>query len=189
MNLKMPISTEDILKLKAGDEVKVTGTIFTARDKAHMLFMQEDFDRITDGVIYHCGPVVRKSAGGYEIVAAGPTTSARMSIYEPDVINKYGIKAIIGKGGMDEKTLEALRGRAVYLSAIGGAGLIYTSAIRRVVDVHHLDFGVPEAIWELEVADFPAIVTMDAHGNSLHEQVRIDSERKLHKLIRLNPNH
>ena len=125
------------------------------------------------------------SENEYEIIAAGPTTSARMSLYEENIIKKYGIKAIIGKGGMDKKTSEALqKNKAVYLSALGGAAVLLAESIVKVKDVIKLEeFGIPEALWVLEVKDFPAIVTMDAHNNSLHEIVLKKSEENLKRII------
>jgi fumarate hydratase class I len=124
------------------------------------------------GVIYHCGPVVAKEGEGWRVTAAGPTTSIREEPYQADVIGRYGVRAVIGKGGMGAKTLAALKDAgAVYLNAIGGAAQFYARAITKVEGVSLIEFGTPEAMWHLEVRDFPAIVTMDAHGQSLHKDV------------------
>ena len=122
-------------------------------------------------VLYHCGPVVLKN-GHYQIKAAGPTTSIREEPYQGEIIKRYGVRAVVGKGGMGAKTLAAMKEHgAVYLNAIGGAAQYYAKCIDEVVDVKLLEFGIPEAMWRLRVTDFPAIVTMDAHGNSLHADV------------------
>jgi len=132
--------------------------------------------------LYHCGPVVLKN-GGYKIMAAGPTTSSREEPYQGDIIKRYGVRAVIGKGGMGAKTLAALKEcGAVYLNAIGGAAQYYAECIDEVLGVHLLEFGIPEAMWHLRVTNFPAIVTMDAHGNSLHADVEKSSAVLLAKL-------
>jgi fumarate hydratase class I len=131
-------------------------------------------------VLYHCGPVVAKEGDGWKVTAAGPTTSIREEPYQADIIRKYGVRAVIGKGGMGGKTLAALKDAgAVYLNAIGGAAQFYARAIDRVEGVSLMEFGTPEAMWHLAVTDFPAIVTMDAHGNSLHKDVEQESAKEL----------
>jgi fumarate hydratase class I len=134
-------------------------------------------------VLYHCGPVVMKNNGSYKITAAGPTTSIREEPYQADIIKRYGVRAVIGKGGMGKKTLDGMKDAgAVYLNAIGGAAQYYSRCIEKVIDVQLLDFGIPEAMWHLQVKEFPAIVTMDAHGNSLHADVEQASALMLQKL-------
>lgn len=157
-NLQTPLTTQDLAKLKPGQQVLLTGTIFTARDRAHQWLVKNDFPKIKNGVIYHCGPLVKRVDNKYEIISAGPTTSRRMSIYVPKMIKKYGIKAIIGKGGLDEEAAKSRHGQAIYLEAIGGAGLVYAQSIKQVKNVHHLEWGMPEAIWELEVQGMPLFV-------------------------------
>jgi tartrate/fumarate subfamily iron-sulfur-dependent hydro-lyase beta chain len=169
---------EDFTKLKLGEKVLLNGTIFTARDKAHLFFLEEDFEKIRGGVLYHCGPIIK----GDEVISAGPTTSERLSKYTPAVIEKYGIKAIIGKGGMNEDVLLALKGKAVYLAAVGGAGVIYAKSMK-LKNVYKKEFGMAEAIWEFEVKDFPVIVAMDAFGNSLYDEVKSESELKMNELF------
>jgi len=178
ISLKTPLSQEDIQNLKVGTTVLITGTIFSARDRAHKFLLENNFEEIKNGVIYHCGPIIKNN----EVVSAGPTTSARMSIYTPSLIEKYGVKVIIGKGGMDDSVREALKGKAVYLSAVGGAGVLYANKMK-VKSVHREEFGMPEAIWEFEVKDFPAIVTMDSHGNSIYDEVYQKSRDVFLKLI------
>ncbi|MCL6593779.1 MAG: fumarate hydratase C-terminal domain-containing protein, partial [Alicyclobacillus sp.] len=137
------------------------------------------------GVIYHCGPVMLKDEQGqWQVKAAGPTTSSREEPYQADILEKFGVRAVIGKGGMGAKTLAGLQKTgAVYLNAIGGAAQYYARCIQRVNGVDFLEqFGIPEAMWHLEVAGFPAIVTMDAHGNSLHKDVEEHSLVKLEDL-------
>ena len=186
--LDIPLSEEDVRSLKLGDTVLLTGRIFTARDAAHKyLAGVPDMNRLPDfrnGAIYHCGPVIVKENGAWRVTAAGPTTSSREEPYEAFVIEKYGIRAIIGKGGMGRKTLEAcMRCGCVYLHAIGGAAQVLANAVRSVSAVHFLEeFGAPEAIWQFEVRDFPAVVTMDAAGNSLHTRILEQSLAQFEKL-------
>jgi fumarate hydratase class I len=135
---------------------------------------------LNGAVLYHCGPVVKKDGEGWKVTAAGPTTSIREEPYQADVIERYGVRAVIGKGGMGPKTLAALKeSGAVYLNAIGGAAQFYARTIKQVEGVSLLEFGTPEAMWHLTIEDFPAIVTMDAHGNSLHKDVEQESAREL----------
>ncbi len=176
IKLKTPLKITDILKLKTGDRVLITGTIFAARDKAHQYLLEENLDKIKNSIIYHCGPIIKDN----EVIAAGPTTSARMNPYTPDLIEKYKIKAIIGKGGMDTVVLKALKGKAVYLAALGGAGALYGQAMQ-VRGVDKEEFGMPEAIWEFKVKDFPVIVAMDAHGENLYDEVLKKSKKNLQK--------
>ena len=176
--LKTPLSPESILKLKVGDKVLLSGTIFTARDKAHQYLVKSDFKKIKNSVIFHCGPLIKNK----KILGAGPTTSGRMNIYTPAVIKKYGIKAIIGKGGMDDSVKNALKGKAVYFSAIGGSAVLYAEKLK-IKNVYQEEFGDTEAIWELEAKNFPLVVTMDAHGGSLHENIYKASEKIFKRLI------
>jgi fumarate hydratase class I len=126
---------------------------------------------------------VMKENGNYRITAAGPTTSIREEPYQADIIKRYGVRAVMGKGGMGKRTLEGLReAGAVYLNAIGGAAQYYARCIEQVLDVNLLEFGIPEAMWHLRVRNFPAIVTMDAHGNSLHADVEKASAVMLQRL-------
>ncbi len=192
IKLRIPISEEEIRKLKVGDEVLLSGIIVTARDQAHKLMVEKkpDFIRkyLKESVIYHCGPVVRKNEDGtWSFVSAGPTTSIREEPYQADVICEYNVRGIIGKGGMGKKTLEALkRCGAVYFHAVGGAGTLIANSVKRVVDVFMLEeFGIPEAFWVIEVEDFPVVVTMDTHGNSIHETVMEKSRKRLEELIGL----
>jgi len=137
------------------------------------------------GAIYHCGPVVAGlDTGNYSFVAAGPTTSIREEPYQADVMQHFNIKAVIGKGGMGPKTLEACSEvPGVYLHAIGGAASLIAQSVQQVLTVHKLDFGVPEAIWVIDVKDFPAVVTMDSHGGSVHVEVETQSKAQLDKLL------
>ncbi|WP_461866299.1 FumA C-terminus/TtdB family hydratase beta subunit [Thermococcus sp.] len=163
--LTTPLSQKDILKLRAGDVVYLSGVIYTARDMAHRRIIELGPPVDLEGaVIYHCGPVVRETGNSYEIVSAGPTTSARMNSYLEEILS-LGIRGIIGKGGMNP---EPFKGRAVYFAFTGGAGALAAKSIKRVIDVFWLDLGVPEAIWVLEVEDFPLLVAIDPHGNSLY---------------------
>jgi len=191
IELDLPTTEEKVRGLHTGDFVKISGLMYTGRDAAHAYLMEEfrpEFrKRLENRIIYHCGPVVRKvdAGGGWEFISAGPTTSAREEVYQADVLERYGLRGVIGKGGMGGKTLEACRSLgAVYLHAIGGAGALIASSVRRVIDVYMLEeFGVPEAIWEIEVEGFPAIVTMDSHGKSLHENVKNRSLKEYERLV------
>ncbi len=181
VRLQAPLTEAQVRDLKVGDVVLISGRMFTGRDAVHSHLMKHEPPVDLDGsVLYHCGPVAVKEGDGWRINAAGPTTSIREEPYQGDVIKRYGIRAVMGKGGMGAKTLAALNEHgAVYLNAIGGAAQFYARAIKRVDGVSLLEFGTPEAMWHLTVEDFPAIVTMDAHGNSLHEDVEQASGQRL----------
>jgi fumarate hydratase class I len=185
IRLQTPLSEDDVRKLKAGDIVLLSGTVFTGRDAVHHhLHKGGELDAIRGGIIYHCGPVVLEENGTYRIMAAGPTTSIREEPYQAGVIERFGIRAIIGKGGMGAKTLEACRTHGcVYLHAIGGAAQIYARCVETVPNVHLKHFGSPEAVWEMHVKDFPAVVTMDAHGRSLHQEVADRSQGQLQGVL------
>jgi len=179
--LQSPLTEEQVRSLKVGDVVLVSGPAFTGRDAVHAYLMKHDPPvDLRGAVLYHCGPVVAKSGDGWRVTAAGPTTSIREEPYQADVIKRYGVRAIIGKGGMGAKTLAALQeAGAVYLNAIGGAAQFYARTITGVDGVSLMEFGTPEAMWHLTIKDFPAIVTMDAHGNSLHKEVEQSSATEL----------
>src|SRR3954467_11527616 len=179
--LRAPLTDEQVRALKVGDVVMISGRMFTGRDAVHSHLMKHEPPvDLRGSVLYHCGPVVVKEGDGWRVTAAGPTTSIREEPYQGEIIRRYGVRAVIGKGGMGANTLAALREHgAVYLNAIGGAAQFYARAITRVDDVSLLEFGTPEAMWHLEVEDFPAIVTMDAHGNSLHRDVEQTSGAQL----------
>ena len=201
--LTLPISDENIRQLNVGDTVSLSGTIITGRDAAHKWMIEtfihktrepqgddlEIYDAIKSlldgGAIYHCGPVVGGlDSGDYRFVAAGPTTSTREEPYQGDVMRHFNAKAVIGKGGMGAKTLKACQEvPCVYLHAIGGAASLIAQSVQSVLGVYKLDFGVPEAMWVIKVADFPTVVTMDAHGSSLHEQIKNLSKEALSELI------
>jgi fumarate hydratase, class I len=182
--LRAPLDETQVRELKVGDIVLISGEMYTGRDAVHSHLMKHapPVD-LRGSVLYHCGPVVMKNNGHYKITAAGPTTSIREEPYQGDIIRRYGVRAVIGKGGMGRRTLEAMQeAGAVYLNAIGGAAQVYARCIEEVLDVNLLEFGIPEAMWHLRVTDFPAIVTMDAHGNSLHQDVEQTSAVMLAKL-------
>ncbi|MFP5502740.1 MAG: fumarate hydratase, partial [Candidatus Sericytochromatia bacterium] len=180
--LEAPISEAQIRELKVGDVVTIKGMMHTGRDAIHKHLMDHDAPISLDGgVLYHCGPVALKDASGdWKILAAGPTTSIREEPYQADIIKKFGIRAVIGKGGMGAKTLKGLSEHgAVYLNAIGGAAQYYARCVQAVEGVDFMEFGIPEAMWHLRVEGFQAIVTMDSHGNSLHQQVDQTSQERL----------
>jgi fumarate hydratase class I len=202
--LTIPISESDIRALRVGDSALLDGVMVTGRDAAHK-YLVEKFIK-SSGVpesekeiytqlkkllagsgIYHCGPVVKKLPDGkWAFVAAGPTTSIREEPYQADVIGHFGLRFVIGKGGMAAKTLEGCQKYgAVYLHAIGGAGTLIAECVKEVLTVYKKDeFGVPEAFWVIRVQDFPVVVTMDAHGNSLHAEVKARSQEKLAELVK-----
>jgi fumarate hydratase, class I len=179
--LRTPLTEEQVRALKVGDIVLISGKVFTGRDAVHAHLMKHDPPVDLNGsVLYHCGPVVAKEGSGWRVTAAGPTTSIREEPYQADIIKRYGVRAVVGKGGMGGKTLAALKeAGAVYLNAVGGAAQFYARAIKGVEDVSLMEFGTPEAMWHLQVEDFPAIVTMDSHGNSLHKDIEQESAREL----------
>ena len=202
-NLTIPISDDAIRSLHVGDSVLLSGIMITGRDAVHKwladTFIKKTREPVGDdldiyqaikpilngGVIYHCGPVV----GGldtkqYRFVAAGPTTSIREEPYQGDVLHHFNLKGVIGKGGMGPKTLKACQEvPGVYFHAIGGAASLIAESVKKVLGVYKLDFGVPEAIWVIDVKDFPVVVTMDSHGNSLHDVVKQQSKAVLERLL------
>jgi tartrate/fumarate subfamily iron-sulfur-dependent hydro-lyase beta chain len=185
-SIAAPFTEEKIRALKVGDEVAISGVVFTGRDAVHK-YLHEGGElppevNLRNGIIYHCGPVVMKDdQGGWRVTAAGPTTSIREEPYQADIIERFGVRGVIGKGGMAERTLAACQKfGCVYLHAIGGAAQVLAECVKAVRGVYFMEkFGAPEAIWELEVENFPAVVTMDAHGNSLHAQVLAASQDAL----------
>jgi fumarate hydratase class I len=172
---RLPVPEARIRELRVGDEVEFSGALVTGRDAAHKYLVKAPhdatFERMARGtLLYHCGPVVKRDAEGrWTFVAAGPTTSIREEPYQADVIARYGIRGVIGKGGMGPKTLAAFQQHgAVYLHAIGGLAVVLAHCVTRVREVYKLEeLGVPEAMWHIEVKDFPSVVTMDSHGGSL----------------------
>jgi len=184
VTLRAPLDEQAVRSLKVGDVVLVSGPMFTGRDAVHSyLVKHEPPVDLRGAVLYHCGPVVVKDGDQWRVTAAGPTTSIREEPYQAEILERYGIRAVIGKGGMGTKTLAAMRKfGAVYLNAIGGAAQFYARAIERVTGVSLMEFGTPEAMWHLTVKDFPAIVTMDAHGNSLHKDIEQTSGEHLEAL-------
>jgi fumarate hydratase subunit beta len=201
--ITIPISDEVIRSLKVGDSVALTGVMITGRDTVHK-WMIETFIKETrpaqgddlevyqalkpilnGGIIYHCGPVVSGlDTKEYKFVAAGPTTSIREEPYQADVMKHFNLKGVIGKGGMGAKTLKGCQEvPAVYFHAIGGAATFIAQSVTKVLGVHKLIFGVPEAIWVIEVKDLPVVVTMDTHGQSLHEVIEKASAQVLEELL------
>jgi fumarate hydratase class I len=171
--LTTPLTEEQVRALKVGDVVLLNGEMYTGRDAVHTYLVKNPPPvDLRGAVLYHCGPVMLKQDEGWVTRAAGPTTSIREEPYQGEVIRRTGLRAVIGKGGMGAQTLAALEEcGAVYLHAIGGAAQVYARAIEKVLGVYLMEFGIPEAMWRLRVKDFLTIVTMDAHGNSLHAEV------------------
>jgi tartrate/fumarate subfamily iron-sulfur-dependent hydro-lyase beta chain len=201
--ITLPTDDDTIRDLQVGDSVLISGVMLTGRDAVHKWLTDrfiykmvtptsEEMDVyqaikpiLNGGVIYHCGPVVSGlDTKRYKFVAAGPTTSIREEPYQGDVMSHFNIKGVIGKGGMGTKTLNACQNvPGVYFHAIGGVAALIANCVQKVITVHMLEFGVPEAIWVIEVKDFPAVVTMDSHGNSLHEAIRAQSKAVLDRLL------
>ena len=193
--LELPIDEAAVRELRVGDEVTFSGPLVTGRDAAHKYLVKAPHDATFDAMargtfLYHCGPVVKRAADGtWSFVAAGPTTSIREEPYEADVIARYGIRGVIGKGGMGPRTLAALQQHgAVYLHAIGGLAVVLARCVMKVTGVYKLDeLGVPEAMWHVEVKDFPCVVTMDSHGGSLHAEMERTSADAARALMERNP--
>jgi len=201
--ITLPTNNESIRDLKVGDSVLISGIMLTGRDAVHKWLADKFIYKkvsptpeemevymtikpiLDGGVIYHCGPVVSGlDTKAYKFVAAGPTTSIREEPYQGEVMSHFNIKGVIGKGGMGKKTLAACQSvPGVYFHAIGGVAALIANCVQKVITVHMLEFGVPEAIWVIDVKDFPVVVTMDSHGNSLHEVVRAQSKTALDHLI------
>ena len=188
--LTFPFTEEKIRALKVGDEVLISGIAFTGRDAVHKYL--HDGGKLPpgvslrDGIIYHCGPVMMKQDdGSWKCTAAGPTTSIREEPYQGQIIHDFGVRGVIGKGGMGDRTVEACRQNGcVYLHAVGGAAQVLADCVQRVRNVYFMaEFGAPEAIWELDIVDFPAVVTIDAHGHSLHKEIFAASSAELAKRL------
>jgi len=186
IKLNFPFTEAAVRALKVGDEVLISGVVFTGRDAVHKYLYEggplPPGVSLRDGILYHCGPVMLQQADGtWQCNAAGPTTSIREEPYQGRIIRDHGVRGVIGKGGMGEGTLAACQEHGcVYLHAVGGAAQVLAACIRRVRNVYFLEqFGAPEAIWELDVVDFPTVVTMDAHGRSLHREVFQHSQAEL----------
>ncbi len=197
--LVLPLSAADVVRLHAGDQVRLSGSLLTARDAAHR-YLTEQFSADTDreeqalqaklrdilagGAIYHCGPVVEKMDDGWRFVAAGPTTSMRAEKYADLVMARFGVRAIVGKGGMGRRTLAACQQMpAVYLHAPGGAAACIAQYVTQVLGVYKLEFGQPEAMWHIAVEGLPLLVTMDAHGVSLHDDIAARSATQLQQIL------
>ena len=188
--LSFPFSEEKIRALKVGDEVLISGVVFTGRDAVHKYLYEGGVlppeVKLRDGILYHCGPVVMKDEqGNWKATAAGPTTSIREEPYQAQIIKEFGLRGVIGKGGMGDHTLAACKEYGcVYLHAVGGAAQVLAECIKKVRNVYMMEkFGAPEAIWEFEVENFPAVVTIDAHGNSLHKEIFAKSQVELAKRL------
>jgi len=202
--INMPISDEIIRSLKVGEPAALTGVMVTGRDTAHKwlidtfirktrppqgddLQVYEELKKLLKGsLIYHCGPVVSGlDTKEYKFVAAGPTTSIREEPYQAEVMKHFNLKGVIGKGGMGAKTLKGCQETpGVYFHAIGGAASYIAQSVEKVLGVYKLEFGVPEAMWVIQVKDFPVVVTMDAHGGSQHAEIDKSSKEVLERLLK-----
>jgi len=202
-HINTPVSDEAIRDLKVGDSVAISGMMVTGRDAAHKwmidtfikktrppqgddLQVYEELKKLLNGaIIYHCGPVVTGlDTKDYKFIAAGPTTSIREEPYQADVMKHFNVKGVIGKGGMGAKTLKGCQDTlAVYFHAIGGAASFLAQTVTKVHGVFKMEFGVPEAMWLIEVKDFPVVVTMDSHGGSQHAVIDDASKKVLDDLL------
>lgn len=189
--LHTPLTEEDIRALHVGDTVHISGRMFTARDEAHRLMLErrENDEEIpfdpSKMALFHCGPVVKKEDAGWRVISAGPTTSIRMELFEDRFLTAFGTKMVIGKGGMGDKTLAALRkAGAVYAHYPGGVGALAAQAITRVTNVYWLDeIGIPEAVWILDIELFgPLTITMDSHGKSLYRDLEESIKKNLERI-------
>jgi len=190
VRLKTPLWEEDVEGLSAGDTVYLSGIVHTARDEAHERILKHIAEgkklpfSLKDGVIYHCGPLAEKKAGKWRIVSAGPTTSSRMNKLEPEVIEKCGVRAVIGKGGMDESVVNAMKANnTAYLALTGGAAALAAEKIKSVENVFWLDLGMPEAVWVLNVEDFGPLTVGIANGKSLYREVGETVRGNLNRII------
>ena len=189
IQLTSPLTEAKVRGLNVGDPVEISGILFTGRDAVHKYL--HDGGKLPpevnlhDGILYHCGPVVIKDEQGrWKVTAAGPTTSIREEPYQGQIIKEFGLRGVIGKGGMGERTLAACQEHGcVYLHAVGGAAQVLAECIKSVRNVYLMEFGAPEAIWEFEVERFPAVVTMDSHGKSLHRDIFAASQAELAKRL------
>ena len=179
--LRTPVSEAEIRKLKMGDLVYVSGTVITARDEAHLkaleLHEREETPPVdfTGNGVFHCGPIMKEVDGEWVVVAAGPTTSARMEIFQDKFIETFRPAIIIGKGGMGDRTSAACQKYGcVYGVFTGGAALLAAQGIKKVKEMHWLEeLGMPECLWVYEVEEFgPMIVAIDTHGNNLTMDVK-----------------
>jgi fumarate hydratase subunit beta len=184
-HLQTPLKKEDIEKLNVGDIVYISGEILTARDEAHARILDKEKKgeklpfSLEGAVIYHCGPLMQQMESGWRVVSAGPTTSGRMSKMAPSLLKAYGVRAIIGKGGM-KGISDALKNRCVYLAYTGGCAALAAELIKEVKAVHWLDLGMPEAVWVLRVEEFgPLIVGIDAKGKDTFAEVREKAQKQL----------
>jgi fumarate hydratase class I len=183
--LTAPVTEEQVRSLHVGDLVLIRGDVYTGRDAVHAHLMKNPPPVDLNGaILYHCGPVMLKKGDNWQVQAAGPTTSMREEPYQGEILRRYGVRVVIGKGGMGQATSAALKEcGGVYLNGIGGAAQFYARTVQQVSGVHLMEFGIPEAMWHLRVKDFVAIVTMDSHGNSLHADVEQESGAKLEQML------
>ena len=190
IRIEFPFTEEKVRALKVGDEVLISGVVFTGRDAVHK-YLHEGGKlpagvTLRDGIMYHCGPVMLKQPdGSWKCTAAGPTTSIREEPYQWQIIRDFGLRGVIGKGGMGDRTLAACKEHGcVYFHAVGGAAQVLAECVKQVRNVYFFEeFGAPEAIWELEIVEFPVVVTIDAHGKSLHKEVFAASQAELSKRL------
>lgn len=190
--LKTPISEEDVRKLRVNDVIYISGTIITARDAAHKRALEYQKEgkklpiNLEGTVIFHCGPIAKKSKDEWKILAAGPTTSSRMNLFEDKFIENFKIRIIIGKGGMNKRIVDAMKKYgAVYGAFTGGAAILGAKAIKKVKDIKWKDLGIPEAIWILEVEDFgPLTIAIDSHGKNLYEEINKRVEKNKQKIYK-----
>ncbi|HPN84408.1 MAG TPA: FumA C-terminus/TtdB family hydratase beta subunit [Victivallales bacterium] len=184
-NISCPCKNpEPIRSLRCGDEVLLSGTIFTGRDAFHKKLSSLEkapYFLLPGSAIYHCGPIAKNEGGNFKIIAAGPTTSWRMGLYAPEIIKRFHVKIFIGKGGMNQKFAEAcVKHGAVYLSFPGGCAQSACKYFSEIRNVYYLnEFGPAEAVYEISVKNMPLTVTIDSHGGNLHEKIKNTSLKKI----------
>ena len=191
-NLRTPVSEDEVKQLRLKDIVYLSGTIITARDSAHKraLNLHKKGKQLPINIeglaVFHCGPVVKQKNGKWIVVAAGPTTSTRLELFEAQFIKNFKVRVVIGKGGMGKKTVDAMKQYGAFYGAFtGGAAVLAAKAIKQVKGVEWRDLGMPEAMWILEVEDFgPLTVAIDAHGNNLFQTIHNNTEKKKHAIYK-----
>ena len=187
--IQLPLSEKEARKLAVGESVSLWGTIFTSRDQAHRLLLEKSPDELPfsleGSAIYHSGPITRRNGENYEVVAAGPTTSARMNPYQVELLKKYGVRLVLGKGGMDQAVARSFKDLgSAYVALPGGAAVYLARFVRKVVAVHFLkELGPVEAVWQLEVQGLPGVVAMDSRGENLYRRVEEESLQRLKELV------
>lgn len=185
-----PVSKEEILKVRVGDIVYISGEILTARDRAHeraLKYLEAGKKLPIDlngAVVFYCGPLIKKIGERLKIVSCGPTTTMRMNGYIREIVKRISHIVLVGKGEKGNEIAEALRGKGVFLAFPGGVGALAARAVKSINAIHWEDLGLPEAVWVLEVEKLgPCVVAIDAHGNNIYEEVERRVEENFRQLL------